>query len=215
MHQCGQPQPSACPRPALLPVVSVLWGRSRSVQSPAGRASSNCRLSLALTVSTELSQGCARGCDLCSEFNGCLRCSPKLFILLERNDIRQIGICLPSCPLGYFGLRNTDMNKCISEWGQEGMGGMWEGAGRVVGLCRGLCYLQSSERRCCGCMEEEEAVRSRAVTCPGNNPVINANMLRVPGCVPAAAPCSRCSQAELLLPFEQLLSAQTVPSEGR
>ncbi|XP_026718997.1 R-spondin-1 [Athene cunicularia] len=64
-------------------------------------------------VSTELSQGCARGCDLCSEFNGCLRCSPKLFILLERNDIRQIGICLPSCPLGYFGLRNTDMNKCI------------------------------------------------------------------------------------------------------
>ncbi|NWR25210.1 RSPO1 protein, partial [Emberiza fucata] len=71
-------------------------------------------------VSTELSQGCARGCDLCSEFNGCLRCSPKLFILLERNDIRQIGICLPSCPLGYFGLRNTDMNKCISECGAGG-----------------------------------------------------------------------------------------------
>lgn len=66
-------------------------------------------------VSTELSQGCAKGCDLCSEFNGCLKCSPKLFILLERNDIRQIGICLPSCPLGYFGLRNPDMNKCISK----------------------------------------------------------------------------------------------------
>ncbi|XP_006038445.1 R-spondin-1 isoform X4 [Alligator sinensis] len=64
-------------------------------------------------ISTELSQGCAKGCDLCSEFNGCLKCSPKLFILLERNDIRQIGICLPSCPLGYFGLRNPDMNKCI------------------------------------------------------------------------------------------------------
>ncbi|XP_053122854.1 R-spondin-1 isoform X1 [Hemicordylus capensis] len=64
-------------------------------------------------ISTEMSQGCAKGCDLCSEFNGCLRCSPKLFILLERNDIRQIGICLPSCPLGYFGIRNPDMNKCI------------------------------------------------------------------------------------------------------
>ncbi|EMP34867.1 R-spondin-1, partial [Chelonia mydas] len=63
--------------------------------------------------STEVSQGCAKGCDLCSEFNGCLKCSPKLFILLERNDIRQIGICLPSCPLGYFGVRNPDMNKCI------------------------------------------------------------------------------------------------------
>ncbi|KAG6928346.1 R-spondin 1 [Chelydra serpentina] len=64
-------------------------------------------------ISTEVSQGCAKGCDLCSEFNGCLKCSPKLFILLERNDIRQIGICLPSCPLGYFGVRNPDMNKCI------------------------------------------------------------------------------------------------------
>ncbi|XP_062996270.1 R-spondin-1 isoform X2 [Elgaria multicarinata webbii] len=65
------------------------------------------------SVSTEMSQGCAKGCDLCSEFNGCLKCSSKLFILLERNDIRQIGICLPSCPLGYFDVRNPDMNKCM------------------------------------------------------------------------------------------------------
>uniref|UniRef100_A0A8D0E5T7 R-spondin 1 n=1 Tax=Salvator merianae TaxID=96440 RepID=A0A8D0E5T7_SALMN len=64
-------------------------------------------------ISTETSQGCAKGCDLCSEFNGCLRCSPKLFILLERNDIRQIGVCLPSCPPGYFDVRNPDMNKCM------------------------------------------------------------------------------------------------------
>ncbi|XP_025031265.1 R-spondin-1 isoform X1 [Python bivittatus] len=64
-------------------------------------------------ISTEVSQGCAKGCDLCSEFNGCLKCSPKLFILLERNDIRQTGICLPSCPLGYFDVRNPDMNKCM------------------------------------------------------------------------------------------------------
>uniref|UniRef100_A0A6I8NDV5 R-spondin 1 n=1 Tax=Ornithorhynchus anatinus TaxID=9258 RepID=A0A6I8NDV5_ORNAN len=64
-------------------------------------------------ISTEVSQGCAKGCELCSEFNGCLKCSPKLFILLERNDIRQIGICLPSCPPGYYDARNPDMNKCI------------------------------------------------------------------------------------------------------
>ncbi|XP_061453788.1 R-spondin-1 [Rhineura floridana] len=63
-------------------------------------------------ISIEMSHGCAKGCDLCSEFNGCLKCSPKLFILLERNDIRQIGICLPSCPPGYFDVRNPDMNKC-------------------------------------------------------------------------------------------------------
>lgn len=96
-------------------------------------------LSPALPVSTELSQGCARGCDLCSEFNGCLRCSPKLFILLERNDIRQIGICLPSCPLGYFGLRNTDMNKCISECGAGG-DRAWAGFSALQGstcLCSG------------------------------------------------------------------------------
>lgn len=66
-------------------------------------------------VSAEGSQACAKGCELCSEVNGCLKCSPKLFILLERNDIRQVGVCLPSCPPGYFDARNPDMNKCISE----------------------------------------------------------------------------------------------------
>ncbi|XP_036601782.1 R-spondin-1 [Trichosurus vulpecula] len=64
-------------------------------------------------ISTEGSQACAKGCELCSEVNGCLKCSPKLFILLERNDIRQVGICLPSCPPGYYDARNPDMNKCI------------------------------------------------------------------------------------------------------
>lgn len=68
-----------------------------------------------LAVSAEGSQACAKGCELCSEVNGCLKCSPKLFILLERNDIRQVGVCLPSCPPGYFDARNPDMNKCISE----------------------------------------------------------------------------------------------------
>ncbi|XP_073089741.1 R-spondin-1 isoform X2 [Manis javanica] len=66
-----------------------------------------------LAVSVEGSQACSKGCELCSEVNGCLKCSPKLFILLERNDIRQVGVCLPSCPPGYFDARNPDMNKCI------------------------------------------------------------------------------------------------------
>lgn len=63
-------------------------------------------------ISTEVTPVCPKGCELCSEYNGCLKCLPKLFILLERNDIRQIGICLPSCPVGYFGVRNPEMNKC-------------------------------------------------------------------------------------------------------
>lgn len=63
--------------------------------------------------STEVSTSCAKGCDSCSESNGCVKCSPKLFILLERNDIKQTGICLASCPVGYFGIRNPAMNECI------------------------------------------------------------------------------------------------------
>ncbi|XP_041845129.1 R-spondin-1 [Melanotaenia boesemani] len=61
-------------------------------------------------VSTEGPPSCLKGCDRCSEYNGCIKCNPKLFIFLERNDIRQIGICLASCPMGYFGMRNPEGN---------------------------------------------------------------------------------------------------------
>ncbi|XP_068121534.1 R-spondin-1 [Hyperolius riggenbachi] len=62
--------------------------------------------------STEVSLGCGKGCEACSEVNGCIKCSPRLFIHLERNDIRQIGVCLQSCPAGFYGDRNRNMNKC-------------------------------------------------------------------------------------------------------
>uniref|UniRef100_A0A8C9Z5Q8 R-spondin 1 n=1 Tax=Sander lucioperca TaxID=283035 RepID=A0A8C9Z5Q8_SANLU len=61
-------------------------------------------------VSTEGPPSCPKGCDRCSEYNGCIKCRPKLFIFLERNDIRQIGVCLASCPMGYFGMRNPEGN---------------------------------------------------------------------------------------------------------
>ncbi|KTG44768.1 hypothetical protein cypCar_00013704, partial [Cyprinus carpio] len=67
---------------------------------------------LNINVSTEVPPSCSTGCEHCSEYNGCLKCRPRLFILLERNDIRQIGICLAACPVGYYGIRNRDMNKC-------------------------------------------------------------------------------------------------------
>ncbi|KAM4700995.1 R-spondin-1 isoform 2-T2 [Discoglossus pictus] len=63
--------------------------------------------------STEMSLVCSKGCELCSEFNGCIKCSPKFFFLLERNDIRQLGVCLLSCPVGYFDVRNREINKCM------------------------------------------------------------------------------------------------------
>ncbi|KAJ4930756.1 hypothetical protein JOQ06_025064 [Pogonophryne albipinna] len=61
-------------------------------------------------VSTEGPPSCPKGCERCSESNGCIKCKPKLFIFLERNDIRQIGVCLASCPMGYFGMRNPEGN---------------------------------------------------------------------------------------------------------
>ncbi|KAM6968090.1 R-spondin-1 [Aplochiton taeniatus] len=63
-------------------------------------------------ISTEGPPSCPNGCEHCSESNGCIKCKPKLFIFLERNDIRQIGVCLASCPMGYFGMRNPDTNRC-------------------------------------------------------------------------------------------------------
>ncbi|KAK0131491.1 R-spondin-1 [Merluccius polli] len=63
-------------------------------------------------VSTEGPPPCPKGCERCSEYNGCVKCKPKLFIFLERNDIRQIGVCLASCPMGYFGMRNPETNRC-------------------------------------------------------------------------------------------------------
>uniref|UniRef100_A0A8C2XHX8 R-spondin 1 n=1 Tax=Cyclopterus lumpus TaxID=8103 RepID=A0A8C2XHX8_CYCLU len=68
-------------------------------------------------VSTEGPPSCPKGCDRCSEYNGCIKCRPKLFIFLERNDIRQIGVCLASCPMGYFGMRNPEgNNRCTREF---------------------------------------------------------------------------------------------------
>lgn len=118
------------------------WESPRSLPRPPSHPGS------VLAVSAEGSQACAKGCELCSEVNGCLKCSPKLFILLERNDIRQVGVCLPSCPPGYFDARNPDVNKCISECGQgwrrapetpgpgEGAWNCWWPARGVVGSPR-------------------------------------------------------------------------------
>lgn len=55
---------------------------------------------------------CQVGCQTCSVYNGCLTCKPKLFIHLERDGMRQIGVCLASCPNGFYGIRSSDKNDC-------------------------------------------------------------------------------------------------------
>ncbi|XP_007251874.2 R-spondin-3 isoform X1 [Astyanax mexicanus] len=64
------------------------------------------------------SPGCPVGCLTCSVYNGCLTCQPKLFIHLQRDAIRQTGVCLPSCPKGFFGTRSPEKNDC-SKCGSE------------------------------------------------------------------------------------------------
>ncbi|KAL7874539.1 hypothetical protein SRHO_G00055090 [Serrasalmus rhombeus] len=61
---------------------------------------------------------CPGGCLTCSVYNGCLTCLPKLFIHLERDGMRQIGVCLASCPKGFFGTRSPEKNDC-SKCGSE------------------------------------------------------------------------------------------------
>uniref|UniRef100_A0A4W4HQ66 R-spondin Fu-CRD domain-containing protein n=1 Tax=Electrophorus electricus TaxID=8005 RepID=A0A4W4HQ66_ELEEL len=56
--------------------------------------------------------GCTGGCLTCSLYNGCLTCLPKLFFHLERDGMKQIGVCLASCPKSFFGTRSPEKNYC-------------------------------------------------------------------------------------------------------
>ncbi|XP_019477725.1 R-spondin-4 isoform X1 [Meleagris gallopavo] len=62
-------------------------------------------------VSTGLLENCT-GCVLCSEENGCITCHHRLFLLIWRDGIRQYGVCVHTCPPGYFGVRGLEVNRC-------------------------------------------------------------------------------------------------------
>ncbi|KAK3767151.1 hypothetical protein RRG08_018022 [Elysia crispata] len=55
---------------------------------------------------------CPRGCTACSRVNGCVTCESRLFMFLYRQNMREIGICTPSCPVGYYGVRHQYYSKC-------------------------------------------------------------------------------------------------------
>uniref|UniRef100_A0A668A6M1 R-spondin 3 n=1 Tax=Myripristis murdjan TaxID=586833 RepID=A0A668A6M1_9TELE len=52
------------------------------------------------------------GCLTCSDYNGCLSCKPRFFMHLERIGMKQIGVCMTSCPPGFYGTRSPDRNTC-------------------------------------------------------------------------------------------------------
>ncbi|NWS48446.1 RSPO4 protein, partial [Probosciger aterrimus] len=62
-------------------------------------------------VSSGLLENCT-GCVLCSEDNGCITCHHRLFLLIWRDGIRQFGMCVHTCPPGYFGVRGLEVNRC-------------------------------------------------------------------------------------------------------
>uniref|UniRef100_A0A8D2QKQ1 R-spondin 4 n=1 Tax=Zosterops lateralis melanops TaxID=1220523 RepID=A0A8D2QKQ1_ZOSLA len=61
--------------------------------------------------SASLLENCT-GCVLCSEDNGCITCHHRLFLLIWRDGIRQYGMCVHTCPPGYFGVRGLEVNRC-------------------------------------------------------------------------------------------------------
>ncbi|VTJ89716.1 Hypothetical predicted protein, partial [Marmota monax] len=56
--------------------------------------------------------GNCTGCVICSEENGCSTCQQRLFLFIRREGIRQYGKCVHDCPLGFFGIRGQEVNRC-------------------------------------------------------------------------------------------------------
>ncbi|XP_021504949.1 R-spondin-4 [Meriones unguiculatus] len=56
--------------------------------------------------------GNCTGCVICSEENGCSTCQQRLFLFIRREGIRQYGKCVHDCPLGFFGIRGQEANRC-------------------------------------------------------------------------------------------------------
>ncbi|XP_061574245.1 R-spondin-3 isoform X2 [Cololabis saira] len=65
------------------------------------------------------SPGCQQsGCLTCSDYNGCLSCKPRFFMHLERIGMKQIGVCMISCPPGFYGTRSPERNTCTKCWSE-------------------------------------------------------------------------------------------------
>ncbi|XP_059426124.1 R-spondin-2-like [Carassius carassius] len=70
-------------------------------------------LTLAARKRSESWRQDCRSCLECSKENGCLRCSERLFLFLNRDGMSHHGSCVHSCPSGHFGLRAKDLNRCM------------------------------------------------------------------------------------------------------
>lgn len=67
-------------------------------------------------IFTAYRQLCPPGCTSCSAINGCITCQPNLFLLLVRSGMRQQGLCVHSCPDGFYGVRRQNYSICYSQY---------------------------------------------------------------------------------------------------
>ncbi|TRY97529.1 hypothetical protein DNTS_000332 [Danionella cerebrum] len=123
------------------------------------------------------SQGCQGGCQTCSLYNGCLTCKPKLFIHLERDGMRQIGVCLASCPNGFYGTRSPDRNDCIK--------------------CGSECDSCFNRNFCLRCRAGSYLYKGKCMeSCPDGLVPSDTKKECVPGCPPL---CSLCQNSDVCL----------------
>lgn len=108
----GGQRPVRCPRcPGWHPELGAARRDPRPHRAPRRSPSAP----LVSAVSAGLFENCT-GCVLCSEDNGCITCHHRLFLLIWRDGIRQYGMCVHTCPPGYFGVRGLEVNRCTSTW---------------------------------------------------------------------------------------------------
>nr|XP_013806289.1 PREDICTED: angiopoietin-2-like [Apteryx mantelli mantelli] len=171
------------------------------------------------TPSAGLFENCT-GCVLCSEDNGCIACHHRLFLLIWRDGIRQHGVCVHTCPPGYFGVRGFEVNRCTSslvvllsfclascssEAGpgrRDGLSGGCQGLLRAPAASQGrrgfkgrrVRSRQGKTRRCSPCSSPGRAPRGGRRHRAGGEP---AQSPRDPACPPILShPIPSCPQLE-------------------
>uniref|UniRef100_H3DP44 R-spondin 3 n=1 Tax=Tetraodon nigroviridis TaxID=99883 RepID=H3DP44_TETNG len=134
-----------------------------------------------------VSSGCQQGgCLTCSDYNGCLSCKPRFFMHLERIGMKQIGVCMTSCPPGFYGTRfpeRSPCTKCRSECDSCF-------ARNFCTRCRAgfFLHLGKCQETCPEGLVRNEAQRECAPKCPAD----------CESCVNSDT-CTRCRQGLYLL----------------
>lgn len=102
---------------------------------------------------------CPSGCTSCSALNGCLSCKPRLFFHLEIDGMRQKGVCLSSCPRGYYGKRFPHISTCNSkQWRRVSPQSVISKIINNISCCC-FCWSAGCKEECHSCFSEHFCTR--------------------------------------------------------